>query len=80
MTRAQLLNDALNLAMSGRLDYQIALELTSQLVSNVEYLPWSAAFSAFEHLDTMLALTPAYGNFKVRLQIESCTVMYSSGK
>jgi hypothetical protein len=65
VTRAQLLDDALNLALSGRLEYRIALDLTSQLITDVEYLPWSAALTALEHLDTMLALTPAYGNFKV---------------
>jgi aminopeptidase N len=65
VTRAQLLDDALNLALSGQLEYSIALDLTSQLITDVEYLPWSAALAALEHLDTMLALTPAYGNFKV---------------
>ena len=65
VTRAQLLDDALNLALSGRLEYAIALDLTAQLMTDVEYLPWSAALTALEHLDTMLALTPAYGNFKV---------------
>ncbi|XP_069682405.1 aminopeptidase N-like isoform X1 [Periplaneta americana] len=64
VTRAQLLDDALNLALSGQLSYQIALDLTSQLITDVEYLPWSAALTALDHLDTMLALTPAYGNFK----------------
>jgi hypothetical protein len=65
VTRAQLLDDALNLALSGRLEYSIALDLTSQLITDVDYLPWSAAFTALEHLDTMLAFTPAYGDFKV---------------
>lgn len=65
VTRAQLLDDALNLALSGRLEYGIALDLTSQLIADVDYLSWSAALTALEHLDTMLALTPAYGNFKV---------------
>lgn len=65
VTRAQLLDDSLNLALSGRLDYTIALDLTAQLITDVEYLPWSAALTALEYLDTMLAVTPAYGNFKV---------------
>jgi hypothetical protein len=59
------LDDALNLALSGRLEYDIALDLASQLITDVDYLPWSAALTALGHLDTMLALTPAYGNFKV---------------
>jgi hypothetical protein len=65
VTRAQLLDDALNLALSGRLTYTIALDVTAQLITDVDYLPWSAALTALERLDTMLALTPAYGNFKV---------------
>ncbi|PSN50126.1 Aminopeptidase N [Blattella germanica] len=64
VTRAQLLDDALNLALAGHLDYPVALELTTQLMSDTEYLPWSAALTALDHLDNMLALTPAYGNFK----------------
>lgn len=64
VTRAQLLDDALNLALSGRLTYTIALNVTAQLITDVEYLPWSAALTALERLDTMLAVTPAYGNFK----------------
>jgi aminopeptidase N len=64
VTRAQLLDDALNLALSGRLTYTIALNVTARLITDVEYLPWSAALTALERLDTMLALTPTYGNFK----------------
>jgi len=41
------------------------LDVTAQLITDVEYLPWSAALTALECLDTKLALTPAYGNFKV---------------
>ncbi|XP_021919195.1 aminopeptidase N-like isoform X1 [Zootermopsis nevadensis] len=77
VTKAQLLDDALNLALSGRLEYSIALDLTSQLITDVEYLPWSAAFTALEHLDTMLALTPAYGNFK-RIVLQLLDKVYNS--
>lgn len=77
VTRAQLLDDALNLALSGRLEYTIALDLTVQLITDVEYLPWSAALTALEHLDTMLALTPAYGNFK-RMLLELLDKVYNN--
>lgn len=65
LNRAQMIDDALNLARAGLLDYTIALELTSYLVQEVDYAPWYSAFNAFTFLDDKLAGTKIYPSFQV---------------
>lgn len=68
INRAQLIDDAFNLARSGRLDYSVALNLTRYLGGEVEYLPWKAVSTALKFLDAMLGRTPIYGAFQVSLR------------
>ncbi|KAF4529830.1 hypothetical protein B566_EDAN018107 [Ephemera danica] len=49
-SRAMLLDDALNLARGGRLDYVTALDVTELLPSETDFAPWSAALSGFSYL------------------------------
>ncbi|XP_017767304.1 PREDICTED: aminopeptidase N isoform X1 [Eufriesea mexicana] len=63
--RAQLIDDALNLARAGRLDYATALDVTSYLAHETEYLPWKSAFTAMHYLDSMLIKMPSYDKFRV---------------
>ncbi|KZC13132.1 Aminopeptidase N [Dufourea novaeangliae] len=63
--RAQLIDDALNLAKADQLHYSTALDVTSYLAHETEYLPWKAAFTAMQFLDTMLIRTPSYDKFRV---------------
>lgn len=65
INRAQLIDDALNLARAGRLDYATALSVTSYLAHETEYLPWKAAFTAMHYLDSMLIKMPSYDRFRV---------------
>ena len=67
INRAQIIDDALNLARAGHLKYELALGVTSYLNSETEYIPWAAALTALRHLEEMLKRTAAYGNFKVIL-------------
>lgn len=69
VNRAQLIDDALNLARAGRLDYAIALNVTSYLAHETEYLPWKAAFNAMDYLDIMLIRTSSYDKFRVNTKI-----------
>ncbi|XP_040569866.1 aminopeptidase N isoform X2 [Lepeophtheirus salmonis] len=62
--RAQIIDDALNLARSGRLDYNISLSVTSYLAKENNYVPWSSALTGMSYLEKMLRRTAAYGNFK----------------
>ena len=67
INRAQIIDDVLNLARAGLLKYQLALEVTTYLNKEDEYVPWAAALSGLEYLDEMLKGTASYGDFKVIL-------------
>jgi len=64
INRAQILDDALELAKVGKLDYQTALSLTGYLSRETEYIPWEAALGGLSHINQMLKRTSAYGEFK----------------
>ncbi|KDR09597.1 Aminopeptidase N, partial [Zootermopsis nevadensis] len=65
LTRAQLLDDALNLARAGILGYDVALNMTQYLATGENhYVPWTAAFENFKFLDLVLRQTTAYGCFQ----------------
>jgi aminopeptidase N len=65
INRAQLVDDALNLARAARLDYGTALDVISYLVQETEYLPWKAALSNMAYLDNMLVKVQGYDMFRV---------------
>lgn len=71
INRAQLIDDALNLARVGLLDYELALGVTSYLKNEKEYIPWAAALSNLKYLRNMLQRSAAYGDFKVCFIINS---------
>ena len=60
VNRAQLLDDALNLARAGVLRYGTALELAEYLVKEVDYIPWNSALSAFTFLNLQLTGSPLF--------------------
>ena len=64
MNRAQLLDDAFNVAKAGFLDYRVALDQTLYLGVETEYIPWSAAISGFGYLSKMLRRTGGFGAYK----------------
>jgi aminopeptidase N len=73
-TRAQLLDDALNLARAGVLGYDVALDMTRYLAAREShYVPWKALFDNMRFLNTMLRQTPAYGLFQV-LQVQPISI------
>lgn len=51
VARAMLVDDALALARSDRLDYTFALELVDYLRLDSDLAPWEAARSGFDYLD-----------------------------
>lgn len=63
--KAQLIDDALNLARAGLLDYETAMNVTRYLSDELDYLPWKSAFTAFSYLDNMLIKTAGFEKFKV---------------
>lgn len=65
VNRAQLLDDAYNLARANLLDYKLAFNLTVYLKEDNEYLPWESFLGAFAYIGQMLAKSPVQGTFKV---------------
>ncbi len=65
ISRAQIVDDAFNLARADLLPYRTAMNLANYLKKEDEYLPWKSAFDAFQYIDSMLASTPTYEAFKV---------------
>ena len=63
--RAQLIDDALNLARTGHLAYEIALQITLYLSHETDYIPWYTATRAFNYLDTVLISRKNYTNYQV---------------
>ena len=68
INRAQIIDDALNLARVGLLKYELALGVTSYLHRETEYLPWASALTGLRYIEEMLKRTAAYGDFKVNFQ------------
>lgn len=63
--RAQILNDALELAALNRLDYSIALGMTKYLVDERDYVPWAACLQSFEGIKIITANTHYREVYKV---------------
>lgn len=62
--RAQLIDDSLNLARSGYLSYTVALDMTLYLKHETEYIPWRAAISCLNFIDSMLLRKGDYHLFQ----------------
>ncbi|CAL4065712.1 unnamed protein product [Meganyctiphanes norvegica] len=62
--RAQIIDDALNLARADLLPYGSALKVTSYLKFEHHYVPWKAAVNGFTYVMDMLMHTPHYGPLK----------------
>lgn len=54
LNRAQLVDDALNFAIDGYIDFDIALGILAYLEHETEYLPWAAASNCLDRLDYLL--------------------------
>ena len=66
--RAQLIDDAMNLARAGYLKYDIALQLVDYLERDTEYIPWKSGLSSFQFIRKMLARTASYGYYKTYIK------------
>ncbi|XP_063599468.1 aminopeptidase N-like [Penaeus indicus] len=73
--RAQVMDDALNLARAGQLPYDTALGLTSYLAQEKEYTPWEAAMSSLSYIEKMFTRTAGYGPLRAYL-LDLITPLY----
>jgi aminopeptidase N len=69
LNKAQLLDDSLNLARAGFLNYATALDITTYLEHETDFIPWLSYFRALTFLNSRLAGTKDYANFQVMLSI-----------
>lgn len=63
--RAQLIDDAMDLARADILDYTIAMDLTKYLKHETNYVPWKTAINNLFYIDSMLVRMPDYYLMKV---------------
>ncbi|XP_046806348.1 membrane alanyl aminopeptidase-like [Lucilia cuprina] len=54
LNRAQVVDDLLNLARSGEMEYSLAFDVLSYLETETNYLPWTSAFNSFNYLNIRL--------------------------
>ncbi|KAL1140497.1 hypothetical protein AAG570_000429 [Ranatra chinensis] len=64
LSRALLLDDSLNLARGGLLDYGVALKLACYLQREYDFVPWQSALTNFAYLDSTLLHKPLHRAFK----------------
>ncbi|XP_077536164.1 aminopeptidase N-like [Haemaphysalis longicornis] len=62
--RAQLIDDALDLARAGQLEYNLAFEVLEYLPRERHHVPWRAAVTNFHKLDPVLRHTRTYPKWK----------------
>ncbi|XP_055847662.1 aminopeptidase N [Episyrphus balteatus] len=65
--RAQLIDDAMNLARAGLISYDVALNLTTYLAHEEDHVPWKAAIVAFNFIDSMFVKEGDYHLLKTYL-------------
>ncbi|XP_067940049.1 aminopeptidase Ey-like isoform X2 [Watersipora subatra] len=64
LNRAQIIDDAFNLALAGKLRITYAMALTKYLEKEESYFPWDSAIGSLSYVSAALERTPAYGDFK----------------
>ncbi|XP_054747725.1 glutamyl aminopeptidase [Anastrepha obliqua] len=63
--RAHLINDVFALAAASQLDYSIALNFSTYLEKELDYVPWSVASSSLGNLRNLLYYTDSFRDFVV---------------
>ncbi|XP_063587806.1 aminopeptidase N-like [Penaeus indicus] len=64
INRAQIIDDAMDLARADQLPYETALGILTYLEAESDYIPWWAALNNVVYLKDMLARTGGYGALK----------------
>jgi aminopeptidase N len=68
INRAQLIDDAMDLAWTGQQDYGIALEMINYLKQESEYIPWKAALDNLRIVNRLLIRSQLYGVFQAYIR------------
>ncbi|XP_053604249.1 aminopeptidase N-like [Plodia interpunctella] len=78
LNRAQIVDDAFNLARTGRLQYNLAFDISRYLIDEEDYIPWAAANAAFSYLDVALSGAPAVHRLFQNYVLNLTAPMYES--
>lgn len=70
LTRAQLIDDSLNLARFKQLQFSIPFNLITYLEEELDYIPWLSAITILDEIDLMLTDDDTQNNFRVRFQLK----------
>lgn len=65
LNRAQLIDDAFNLARANKLSYRIPFRMIEYLSNETDYIPWMTTFNAFSHINRFYVSSENYELFKV---------------
>lgn len=68
INRAQIIDDAFNLARAEIISTTRALETTKFLVKDVEYMPWQAALTSLSYFTQMFDRTDVFGPMKTYMK------------
>lgn len=64
LNRAQLIDDAFNLARANKLSYKIPFRLIEYLKLETDYIPWMTTMNALSHINRFYVQSEYYGHFK----------------
>lgn len=65
LNRAQLIDDAFNLARANKLNYKIPFRLIEYLKTETDSIPWMTAINALSHINRFYVKSENYDSFKV---------------
>lgn len=65
LNRAQLIDDAFNLARANKLSYTIPFRLIEYLKKETDYIPWMATMTSLSHINSFYVGSENYELFKV---------------
>lgn len=76
LNRVLLIDNAMELAWTGKLKYDIAFDLLSYIKDDIHYLPWDAALSKLGSVVNMLKRTASYGLIQVNINFNTHSSQY----
>ncbi|XP_069173006.1 LOW QUALITY PROTEIN: uncharacterized protein [Procambarus clarkii] len=77
INRAQIIDDAMDLAHAGQLSYNTALSVNGYLKAETEYIAWNTAMNNLAYLEVMFTRTGGYGALK-RYLLSLLTPLYDA--
>lgn len=66
-TRSSIISDVFDFANTERLNYTVVFDIIKYLEHELEYVPWSSAFTGLNNVDRLFAGSSKYADFTVRV-------------